>query len=115
MALRRPGFSAELSSSCDVFDRAARSHAQNVGTSATPTRTVLAQCVRRARIAAGLTQENAALDLGVDVRTLRRWESGTHLVDVEVLHDAPKMGPAWRVQHDLMFSPTRVYPFRRAA
>jgi DNA-binding XRE family transcriptional regulator len=116
MAVRRPGLPGEvLSSSCSVFERGAR-HEQSIGTSATTTRALLAQCLKRARIAAGLTQEEAALDLGgLDPRTIRRWERGTHRLDQEVLHNGPKMGPAWRVQHDLMFGPTRNYRIRRAA
>jgi len=109
MALRRSGLPGEaLSSSCDVFERAER-HAQSVSTPKTNTSALLRGCVRRARIAASLTQEGAALDVGVHVGTLQRWERGESALDVQKLLDAPKMGPFFCREWD------RVFGARRAA
>ncbi len=41
--------------------------------------------VRQARRAAGLTQEQAAQAVGVDVRTYRRWEHGRGVRAVDAL------------------------------
>ena len=106
MALRRPGFSAQLSSSCDVFERAAR-HEQSIGTQESNTSALLRGCVRKARIAASLTLEAAALDVGVHVETLKRWERGSVSPKVDKLLDAPKIGPKFREQWDRAFGARR--------
>jgi DNA-binding XRE family transcriptional regulator len=106
MALRRPGFPAKLSSSCDVFERAAR-HEQSIVTAESPASALLRRCVRRARIAASLTLEGAALDAGVSVDTIKRWERGSASPKVDKLLDAPKLGPHFRAQWDLAFGGRR--------
>lgn len=106
MAMRRPGFPAQLSSSCDVFDRAAR-HEQRIGMPESNTSTLLRGCVRKARIAASLTLEAASFDVGVHWETIKRWESGKTSPDVQKLLDAPKIGPFFRAQWDLAFGARR--------
>ncbi len=108
MVRRRTGFPAELSSSCDVFTRASR-HEQSISTAESTTRSLLRACVRRARIAASLNSEGAALDVGVSVGTINRWERGTASPKVEKLLAAPKIGPYFREQWD------RAFGVRRAA
>lgn len=41
--------------------------------------------LRELRVGRGLTQEQAAAELGVSARTVSRWETGTNLPDLEVL------------------------------
>ena len=106
MALRRTGLPGQLSSSCDVFDRAAR-HEQSIGTPESNTSALLRRCVRKARFAASLTLEGAALDVGVHFETIKRWESGKVSPNVAKLLDAPKMGPLFREQWDLAFGGRR--------
>lgn len=41
--------------------------------------------LRELRVGRGLTQEQAAAELGVSARTVSRWETGANLPDLEVL------------------------------
>lgn len=106
MVMRRTGLPGVLSSSSDVFDRAAR-HEQSIGMPESNTSALLRGCVRKARIAASLTQEGAALDVGVHLDTLKRWERGEVEPKVGKLLDAPKMGRHFREQWDLVFGARR--------
>jgi len=47
--------------------------------------TPLTQNIRRLRIAAGISQENAARRLGVTMGTWWRWETGRHKPDLDTL------------------------------
>jgi transcriptional regulator with XRE-family HTH domain len=67
----------------------------------------LRQCVLRARSAADITQESAALDLGVSVDTIQRWESGSVRPDVAKLLDAPKLGPFFSAELEQMLAARR--------
>lgn len=58
----------------------------------------LRHCVRRARLAAGLSREAAALDVGVSDDSILRWEQGTAEPKCSLLLDAPLMGPFFRAE-----------------
>jgi DNA-binding XRE family transcriptional regulator len=107
MVRGRTGLPLQLSSSCDI-DRDARArHEQSISTPESNTSARLRGCVRRARFAASLTLEGAALDVGVHFETIKRWESGKVAPNVAKLLDAPKIGPYFREQWDLAFGARR--------
>lgn len=76
--------------------------------SSTPRATAeLRTAVRRARNSAGLSQEEAALDVGVSPDSISRWENGAAKPDFAKLLDAPIMGPAFSVELDRMLAARR--------
>jgi DNA-binding XRE family transcriptional regulator len=58
----------------------------------------LRHCVRRARLAAGLTREQAAADCKVSSDTILNWENGSCEPKWSKLLDAPVMGKFFRAE-----------------
>jgi DNA-binding XRE family transcriptional regulator len=58
----------------------------------------LRHCVRRARLAAGLTREQAAADCKVSADTILNWENGTCEPKWSKLLDAPILGRFFRAE-----------------
>lgn len=67
----------------------------------------LRTAVRRARNSAGLSQEEAALDMGVSHDSVSRWENGDARPDFAKLLDAPKMGPAFSAELERLLAARR--------
>jgi DNA-binding XRE family transcriptional regulator len=73
-------------------------HGCKVGAQRGAATAALRICVRRARLAAGLTLEQAARDVGCSEDSISRWERGETEPRFSKLLDAPVMGKFFRAE-----------------